>query len=143
VRRLPAMNWLALLLISFLAPTTGAEPTPAPAPAPASTATAGSPTYLVIYRPGPAWLPGKPLKQQPLREHGKLFESGTLRFAGGFGDDSGGALAFSAPTPEAALEIVQKDPAVISGLFLYELHPWGLVDWPDRLAKSRAAEPKR
>jgi hypothetical protein len=26
-------------------------------------------TYLVIYRPGPAWLTGKSVMEQPLKEH--------------------------------------------------------------------------
>lgn len=28
-------------------------------------------TYLVIYRPGPAWLKGKSIFEEPLKEHGK------------------------------------------------------------------------
>jgi len=28
-------------------------------------------TYLVIYRPGPAWLVEKSISEQPLKEHGK------------------------------------------------------------------------
>src|SRR5207302_11142819 len=28
-------------------------------------------TFLVIYRPGPAWLVGKSVSEQPLKEHGK------------------------------------------------------------------------
>ena len=28
-------------------------------------------TYLVVYRPGPAWLTGKSVVDQPLKEHGK------------------------------------------------------------------------
>ena len=28
-------------------------------------------TYLVVYRPGPAWLTGKSVMDPPLKEHGK------------------------------------------------------------------------
>ena len=28
-------------------------------------------TFLIIYRPGPAWLPGKSVSEQPLKEHGR------------------------------------------------------------------------
>jgi hypothetical protein len=52
-------------------------------------ATAGAPTtttYLVVYRPGPSWLPGKPLAEQPLKEHGRyilsLYVKGALKSAG-------------------------------------------------------------
>lgn len=98
-------------------------------------------TYLVIYRPGPAWIPGKPLKEQPLKEHGKymlsLYKSGILKFAGGFRDNAGGAAAFEAENEDEAKAIVAADPAVMSKVFLYELHPWGLVDW-ERHVKNAA-----
>ena len=29
-------------------------------------------TYLVLYRPGPAWLTGKSVMEQALKQHGKL-----------------------------------------------------------------------
>ena len=32
-------------------------------------------TYLVLYRPGPAWLTGKSVMKQPLKEHGKYMLS--------------------------------------------------------------------
>jgi hypothetical protein len=32
-------------------------------------------TFLVIYRPGPAWLPNKPPSEQPLLEHGRYMLS--------------------------------------------------------------------
>lgn len=36
---------------------------------------AAAPTYLVIYRPGPGWLEGKAMAEQPLREHGRYLIS--------------------------------------------------------------------
>jgi hypothetical protein len=30
-----------------------------------------------------------------------------------------------------------KDPAVVSGVFIFELHPWQLVDWESRLKNSQ------
>jgi hypothetical protein len=32
-------------------------------------------TYLLIYRPGPAWPQGKPVSELPLRDHGKYMLS--------------------------------------------------------------------
>jgi hypothetical protein len=53
-------------------------------------------TFLVIYRPGPAWLPGKPITEQPLKEHGKymlsLYISGRMKLAGPLTDNAGGAV---------------------------------------------------
>src|SRR5688572_30368617 len=41
------------------------------AQAPALATGSGKTTYLVVYRPGPSWLPGKPVTEQPLKEHGR------------------------------------------------------------------------
>lgn len=91
------------------------------------------PLYLAIYRPGPAWLVGKPTSEQPLREHGRymleLHKQGRLRFAGGFADNLGGAAAFEAENDDAAQSIVDADPAVISGVMVCTVQRWRLVDW--------------
>jgi uncharacterized protein YciI len=89
--------------------------------------------YLVVYRPGEKWLVGRPLEAQPLREHGRymlsLHREGTLRYAGRFADGSGGAAVFAAADDAAATAVVEKDPAVISKVFAYDLRRWVRVDW--------------
>jgi len=91
------------------------------------------PGYLIIYRPGPAFLLGKPLSEQPLKEHGRymlgLYRKGTMRMAGGFADASGGAALIDAESLEEARAIAEADPAVIAKTFIYDLHPWQLVPW--------------
>jgi hypothetical protein len=76
------------------------------------------PSYLCIYRPGPRWLPGKPLAEQPLREHGRymldLYQRGVMRMAGRFADGSGGAMLFGADDDASAQAIVAADPAVVA-----------------------------
>ncbi len=93
-------------------------------------------TYLVVYRPGPGWLAGKPLTEQPLKDHGRyilsLYVGGSLKFAGPFSDNAGGAAAFEAADDEQAKAVVAADPAVVSGVFVAEVHPWSLVDWARR-----------
>ena len=90
-------------------------------------------SYLVAYRPGPAWLPSKPIGEQPLKEHGRymlgLYVKGSLKFAGPFSDNAGGAAAFEAADDEEAKAVVAADPAVVSGVFLADVHPWALVEW--------------
>jgi uncharacterized protein len=119
-----------------------AAQTPAPAQSAAPSASAAKlPMYLVVYRPGPAWLQGKPLAEQPaIRDHGKymleLYRRGVLKFAGGFGDGSGGALAFEAENDASAQAVVAADPAVTSQMFSFELRHWRLVDWPERSRRS-------
>ena len=97
-------------------------------------------TYLVVYRPGPSWVAGRPLAEQPLKEHGRymleLYGKGTLKLAGPFLDDSGGAMVMEAATEADAKAIVAADPAVKGGIMLADLRPWRLVDWQARLGKK-------
>ena len=96
-------------------------------------------TYLVVYRPGPAWLIGKSVTDQPLKEHGKymlsLYIKGSMKLAGPLTDNAGGAVLLEVSDEAKAKAIVANDPAVKSGIFLYEMHPWKLVPW-DQLAKK-------
>ena len=91
------------------------------------------PSYLCVYRPGSKWLPGKPLSEQPLREHGRymldLYRRGIMRLAGRFADGSGGAMLFGADDDASAQAIVAADPAVVAETFTYELRQWAFVDW--------------
>ena len=96
-------------------------------------------TYLVIYRPGPAWVTGKSVMEQPLKEHGKymlsLYIKGSMRLAGPLTDDAGGAVLLEVFDEAEAKAIVTNDPAVKSGIFVYEMHPWKLQPW-DEWAKK-------
>jgi uncharacterized protein YciI len=138
VRRLSAkrilslMLWSAAILFGSIAiPRAIAGPGEPPA----------KNTFLIIYRPGPAWLPGKSVSEQPLKEHGKymlsLYTKGALKFAGPFTDNAGGAVVLELASESDAKTIVTEDPAVKTGLFLYELHPWGLVSWEKYVKKPK------
>jgi uncharacterized protein YciI len=100
--------------------------------------------YLVIYRPGPAWLPGKPVSEQPLKEHGRyilsLYEKGVLKYAGPFVDDTGGAVMLDVESEAQAREIVANDPAVQKQQFLHEIRPWRLEPWEMHLQKKKQRE---
>jgi uncharacterized protein len=98
-------------------------------------------TYLVIYRPGPGWIQGKTMQEQPpLKEHGRymlqLYRKGVLQYAGRFGDNVGGAMAFVAEDDAEAAAIVAADPAVTTGMFAFELRAWELQPWADIAARS-------
>jgi len=107
----------------------------------ASTGIEGGSTYVVIYRPGPAWLADKPLSEQPLREHGnymlRMYVEGYLRMAGPLTDDSGGLVILQVTDLQQAESIVGNDPAVISGVFVYQIHPWRIVDWEQFLTSRQ------
>jgi uncharacterized protein YciI len=96
-------------------------------------------TFLVIYRAGPAWLPGKSVSEQSLKEHGKymldLYVKGAMKLAGPLTDNAGGAVVLEVADESEAKAIVTGDPAVKSGIFVYEFHPWELKPW-DKYAKK-------
>jgi uncharacterized protein YciI len=99
-------------------------------------------TFLVIYRPGPAWLPGKSISEQPLKEHGKymlgLYVKGSMKFAGPLTDNAGGAVVLEVADESQAKAIVAEDPAVKSGVFICEMHPWELKPWGDYAKKAES-----
>jgi uncharacterized protein YciI len=100
-------------------------------------------TYLVIYRPGPAWLTGKSVMEQPLKEHGKymlsLYIKGSMKLAGPLTDNAGGAVLLEVSGESEAKAIVTNDPAVKSGIFAYEMHPWKLQPWDELAKKAKGA----
>src|SRR5262245_24104211 len=53
-------------------------------------------TFLLIYRPGPAWPEGKKVSELPLKEHGNymlsLYKKGAMKLAGPLTDNAGGAV---------------------------------------------------
>ncbi len=90
-------------------------------------------TYAVIYQPGPGWLPGKPVFEQPLNAHwdylNTLYHQGLLIEGGPYSDDSGGVVLLRAGDLDEAWEIVDLDPSIVDGVFIAEVHPWFQVDW--------------
>ena len=98
-------------------------------------------TYLVVYRPGPAWLTGKSIMEQPLKEHGRymlsLYIKGSMKLAGPLTDNAGGAVLLEVSDEAEAKGIVANDPAVKSGIFIYEMHPWKLQPWDEFAKKAK------
>ncbi|WP_201494826.1 YciI family protein [Rubrivivax sp. A210] len=87
--------------------------------------------FVVLHTPGPKWLAGKTLFEQPgVREHvehyRKFLEAGKLALGGPHLDGMGGGMMI--PTAGVSEEEVTKyaaeDPAVKSGVLLAEVRPW-------------------
>ena len=102
------------------------------APAIAQTA-AETPLYLVVYKPGPAWLPGKPMNQQKLAPHAayirKLTAEGKVVAGGPWVGSDGGMAIVRAASAEDARAILAADPAITGGVFTAELQTWNpLID---------------
>jgi uncharacterized protein YciI len=85
--------------------------------------------FVVIYTPGPAWLAGKPVREQPFyREHGRymqqVFADKRLIMGGPFLDNQGGLGILDVASVAQADEIVAHDPAVLAKVFQPHVHPW-------------------
>jgi len=85
--------------------------------------------FVVIYTPGPAWLAGKSVTEQPsFREHGmymkQVFAARQLLMGGAFLDNQGGLGILDVANEAQAREIVAHDPAVLARVFEPHLHLW-------------------
>lgn len=109
------------LLAASLLTGTLAATTAAPAPPPAA---ATRPLFAIVYRAGPAWKPGVPMKDQGLRDHfyyvKALHERGDVVYAGAMGPD-GGLMILHAADQAAADAVAAGDPAVKTGIFLADV----------------------
>jgi uncharacterized protein YciI len=89
--------------------------------------------FLIIHKPGPAWVKGKGFQEQKLMDHGsymhKLYQEGILLEGGPFLDQTGGMAIIKVEDEAHAEKIIRQDPAIIEGVFTAELHPWLRVNW--------------
>ncbi|HEY0621944.1 YciI family protein [Sphingomonas sp.] len=113
---------LAATLLTGATGATAALFTPQQPPAAAATTT--RPLFAIVYRAGPAWKPGVPMKGQGLRDHfyyvKALHERGDIVYAGAMGPD-GGLMLIHAADQAAADAIAANDPAVKTGIFIGEV----------------------
>jgi len=102
----------------------------------------GSPSirYVVFHKPGPRWQPGVDFREQDgVREHVghylKLHEQEKLELGGPFLLQDAGGMTLAPParagvvaTKDVSREELESfaaaDPAVQSGLLIYEIRPW-------------------
>lgn len=101
--------------------------------------------YVVYYRPGPAWKPGRPLAEQGLERHGAymrdLAERGEILVAGPLSTTEGGLVILRVDSLEAAAARMEADPAVQAGQFLGEVSVWRPGIDPARRFAAPAEEP--
>jgi len=84
--------------------------------------------FLFVYRPGPSWRPGVPMREQDLRAHGayhaQLVRDGRSVAGGGFvGMDGGMAIVRAADLAEAQA-MLAADPAIVNGVFAADIRHW-------------------
>ena len=87
--------------------------------------------YVVFHTPGPKWQPGVDFREQDgVRDHVQHYlrfhEQGKLALGGPFLlQDAGGMMVATKDVSQQELEsFAAVDPAVQSGLLLYEVRPW-------------------
>ncbi len=87
--------------------------------------------YVIIHRPGPQWVAGKSMFEQPGLEHHlahyrHLHDAGKLLAGGPFLDGYAAGMMIPEPglSEHVIVEIAQADPAVLAGLLIAEVHPW-------------------
>ena len=87
--------------------------------------------YVVIHKPGPKWQHGVDFRQQEgvgehVQHYLKLYEQGKLELGGPFliADMGGMMVATKYVTQEEIEAFAAADPAVKSGLLIYEVRPW-------------------
>lgn len=87
--------------------------------------------YIVIHKPGPTWQYGLDFREQDgvgqhVQHYLKLHEQGKLELGGPFLiQDAGGMMVATKDVSEAELEaFAASDPAVQTGLLVYEIRPW-------------------
>jgi len=86
-------------------------------------------SFVIMLRPAPNY--GTPETEQRVSEHfaylQKLQKEGKLIMAGRFSDVLIGLAMLEVSSKEEALELMQNDPAVKSGIFHAELYPWRIA----------------
>lgn len=109
------------VLIATLAAIAGAQQ-------PGAAQTPERELFLFIYRPGPAWREGVPMREQGLGPHGaymqQLLNEGRLFAGGGFMSDDGGMAIVRCADIEEARAMLAVDPAITSGIFTADLRHW-------------------
>jgi uncharacterized protein len=84
--------------------------------------------FLFLFRPGPAWQAGVPMRQQNLREHGayhaRLVREGRSVAGGGYVGEEGGMAIVRAADLGEARAMLAADPAIVNGVFVAEMRQW-------------------
>ena len=111
---------LALVLAGAAAAQEPAQPQPA--------AAQPRQLFLLLYRPGPAWRPGVPMRRQDLRAHGayhaQLVREGRSVAGGPYAGEEGGLAIIRAADMAEARAMLAADPAIQNGVFVAEVRHW-------------------
>ena len=79
-------------------------------------------TFMILWEPGPAWVPGKTVREQPhWAEHAtfmdSLFENGMVVLGGPFADATGSLVIVEAESEHEVADVFASDPFVVHDIF--------------------------
>lgn len=119
----------AAMLAACALPAGAQTAVPPAATASAPPAAAPKPYFAVEIKTGPGWVASKPPQEQAFfREHSahlrRLREAGTLVMGARYGDK--GLLVLAAESAAAARALIEQDPSMRAGTFVFELHEFGV-----------------
>lgn len=108
-----------------------------------SSSRAGLPLFAIEIRTGPAWDASKPPQEQVgFKEHSanlrRLRESGSLLLGARYSDK--GLIVVAAPSIDAARGMMDADPAMSAGTFVFEVHPFNAF-YPGTIPDPRRNDP--
>ncbi len=89
-------------------------------------------TFMILWAPGPAWVLGKTVREQPYwTEHAafmdRLFANGTVIMSGPFTDGTGSLVLVEAEEESEVRTLFANDPFVVHHIFvLSSLKQWQL-----------------
>lgn len=88
-------------------------------------------SFVAYYEPGPKWLKGKPLKDQPLKDHVDyllaLHDRGQMIMGGPWADGPGGLVVFAAENIGEVEEMLSSDPAIARGILIASVKEWSRI----------------
>lgn len=89
-------------------------------------------TFVLLWTPGPAWIEGKTVREQPYwAQHAafmdQLFAGGMVILGGPFSDATGSMVIVEAESERAVADLFARDPFMVHGIFaLSMLKQWQL-----------------
>lgn len=87
-------------------------------------------TFIILWAPGPAWISGKTVREQPYWEQhaafmDSLFERGMVVLGGPFADATGSLVVVEAENEHEVTALFTRDPFLVHDIFaLKSIKQW-------------------
>ena len=83
-------------------------------------------TFVILWGPGPAWVAGKTVREQPYWDQhatfmDPLFENGMVVLGGPFADTTGSLVIVEAENEQEVADLFANDPFVLHDIFVLRL----------------------